>query len=383
MIALQNGCYLTPDGKFTKGDVIIENSKLKLDHVSETLTNKEDCLDMEGLFVLPGLIDVHIHGAAGHDVMNSTPGQIKEMAGFLARNGVTSFVPTTMTAAAQSIKAALGNIKKASEMDSIAATIAGVHIEGPYINALQRGCHNPALIKPPDIEEFYSFRKIIGDDLKLRITVAPEVEGAMEYIKEVSVNGGSISLGHTDADSKIILEAVKNGAVSFTHLFNAMKGLHHREPGTAGAALAGDSYVELICDGIHVHPDIINLVYKIKGTDKIILITDSIPAAGMGDGEYRFGGYKVLVSEGQARNGNGALAGSTITLWQAVKNIMGFTGASLEAAVRMASINPARLIGLDNITGSIEEGKRADLFAVNKNLDIVYVFCKGRMVYKK
>lgn len=380
MIVLRNGSYLSPSGVFLKGDIAVEDGRIF--SIGALAGKHGGCenYDMNGYKIVPGFIDIHTHGALGYDVMTASPIQLRGLSKFLVQNGVTSFLPTTITADMAAIKSALENIKTASAMDDMGASILGVHIEGPYINSKQKGCHEVSLIKPPEITEYEAFRSVLGDNLKLRITVAPEIPGAMEFIRYVSSRGDSITIGHTDADSKTVLEAVDNGAVSFTHLFNAMKGIHHREPGTVGAALSGDAYVELICDGIHLHPEIIKMVHKTKGIDKILLVTDAMNATGLGDGYYEFGGFTIKVADGIARQGDGTLAGSTLTLMKAVKNMMRFTGIAFEEAVRMATINPARAIGMDDLTGSIELGKLADFVIVNDDLNIVAVFSKGRQM---
>lgn len=381
MFVLRNGYYLPPAGSFVEGDIAIDNGKIiSVGPVPAAEGNIEN-IDLQGLRVIPGLVDIHTHGALGYDVMAASPMELKEVAGFIGRNGVTSFLPTTITSEIKYVNKALENIKAASEIGDNGASIEGVHIEGPYINAKHKGCHETSWIKPADIKEYENFKSILGDKLKIRITVAPEIPGALEFIKHVSSRGDSITIGHTDADSNTVKEAVENGANSFTHLFNAMKGIHHREPGTVGAALSGEAFVELICDGIHVHPDVIKMVYKIKGADKILLVTDAMHATGLGDGDYLFGGLKIKVTGGIARTEDGALAGSTLILWNAVKNMMKFAGVSFEEAVRMATINPAKVIGIDNITGSIETGKRADLVVVDEAFDIKAVFCKGKRIY--
>lgn len=380
MNRLVNGSYLSFDDGFIKGDLLFDKTikSEELDHIGqEEIFN----IDITGLRVIPGLIDIHTHGAVGYDFISASPSDIEAVAGFFAQNAVTSFFPTTITAPIETITAAIKNIKDASRITSINSAIEGIHIEGPYISADYRGVHDPSFIKLPDIKQFDNIRSITGDELKLIFTMAPELTGGIEFIIHAAANGGIISIGHSGGDSYIVKEAIHNGAVSFTHLFNGMKGINHREPGVAGTALNSDSFVELICDGQHVCPDIINLVYKIKGEDRIVLVTDSMQAAGLGDGDYDFGGMLTRVRKGVAKNNEGRLASSTLTLFEAVKNIMEFTGISLEKAVRMASLNPAKVTGLDKVTGSIECGKRADLAVIDEYFNIMYVFSKGRKVY--
>lgn len=380
MYRLVNGSYLSFEDGFIKGDLLFDKT-IKFEEPGHAGQEEILNIDITGLKVIPGLIDIHTHGAVGYDFISASPSDIESAAGFFSRNAVTSFFPTTITAPIETITTAIKNIKDASRITGISSAIEGIHIEGPYISADHRGVHDPSFIKLPDIKQFDNIKNIAGDELRLIFTMAPELPGGMEFIKHAVVNSGIISIGHSGADSCMVKEAIHNGAVSFTHLFNGMKGINHREPGVAGAALNSDCFVELICDGQHVCPDIINLVYKIKGEKRIVLVTDSMQAAGLGDGDYLFGGALTLVREGVAKNSDGRLASSTLILFDAVKNIMKYTGVSLEKAVRMASLNPAKVTGLDKLTGSIESGKRADLAVIDEYFNIMYVFSKGRKVY--
>jgi N-acetylglucosamine-6-phosphate deacetylase len=215
------------------------------------------------------------------------------------------------------------------------------------------------------------------------MTVAPEIDGAEEFVKFVCQNGGNISVGHTDADYKTAMGALNAGASSFTHLFNAMRGIHHREAGTAGAALLSGAYTELICDGLHLCPEIICLALRLKGYEKIILVTDSMKATGLNDGIYNFGGLKVNVKGAEARLDDGTLAGSTLRLVDGVRNLEKFTGLPFKKVVMTATLNPARATGIDAFTGSIEPGKRADLVILDDDKNIIYTISSGTIVYQR
>lgn len=378
MYILKNGSWLAPDGTYHMGSLRLDGAYI--DSV-ETDSRTGDVLDMTGLRVLPGLIDVHTHGAIGYDTMQATPEQIVEWSRFLARNGVTAYFPTTLTASMVDIRRALRHVRTASESADLGASIVGAHIEGPFLSAKFKGTHEETLLCDPSIPDTDTFREILGPKLRMRMTVAPELPGAIELIRHIADFGGTVSVGHCDASYEVACRALAAGATSFTHLFNAMKGLHHREPGTVGAGLTTEAYAEAICDGIHLHPATVKLIYRTKGPDKMVAITDAMQAAGLRDGDYPFAGATVHVEGGVARNPAGNLAGSTLLLRNGVKNIARFAGITPEQALQTATLNPARAVGLDKITGSIVPGKLADLVAVDEKGAIRYTFCRGRLVY--
>lgn len=388
MVILRNAQYLTPSGEFVKGDIFLKGDRIHLLYPENTNREKgfqDDTeveikiIDLDGKKVIPGLIDIHTHGAIGYDAAVASAEQIHEIARYQAQNGTTSFMPTTVTDDIKNTKNALKQIRKAAQMQGDGATIEGAHIEGPYINEKRKGAHDPAWIRLLDKKDYDEFRDILGP-LKAHITVAPEVEGGLEFIKYVRQNGGTVGIGHTDGDYEVIMKAIEVGANVFTHLFNAMRGLHHREPGVAGAALASDIPVELICDGIHVHPAIVKVIARARGAEGVVLVTDSMQAAGLGDGEYEFAGSKIYVVNGHACQEDGTLVGSVLCLFNAVRNMINFAGVSLEDAVRMASLNPAKVLGIDNEVGTIEEGKRGDLIVLDDDMQINMVFCRGVQV---
>lgn len=377
MILFRNCKYLSKDGTFEEADILVNDGIIaSIGHNIQPDINCE-IIDASGYKIIPGLIDIHIHGAIGYDVMTANPEQINEMGLFLAKSGTTTFLPTTITASMEDTCQALENIKTVAKINNIGAYIAGVHIEGPYISPKQLGCHDVSLVKKPDISEFERFRDILGNDIKIHMTIAPELDDGFNFTNHVIESGASISIGHSNADARVVQMALQNGINCFTHLFNAMKGIHHREPGVAGAALVSNAFVELICDGAHVHPDIIKMIYNLKGSKEIVLMTDAMHATGLGDGQYFFGGAVINVVNGISRNESGALASSTLTMHKAMKNIIKFLDVPLEDAVRMATINPAKVIGIDNIVGSIEVGKQADILILDESLNINAVYCKG------
>lgn len=379
MLLLKNCSYLSSEGIFIAGDIAIDGEKI-VDIGKLTPSAGWQVVDANGLRIVPGLIDIHFHGAVGYDVMDASLEEFNKISDYLVESGTTSFLATTITSPKEELSDTIKKIHGASqEVNNKYSPILGVHVEGPYINRMKKGCHNADWMRYPSIEELRELREILGPDLIIHMTLAPEIDGAMEFIKSATQEGVSISIGHSNATAEITYKGVANGANCFTHLFNAMRGIDHREPGVAGAALNSDSFVELICDGVHVHPEIINLVYKLKGKERIILVTDAMKAAGLGDGTYEFGGFKVIVDKGIARKEDGTLASSTLTMLDAVKNMVKFTGASLVEAILMATRNPAQAIGAYDKIGSIEVGKRADLVVLDENLNIAKVICRGKI----
>ncbi len=291
--------------------------------------------------------DIHTHGAASHDVMEGTPEALSTVSRFLAARGVGQYLPTTVTAPVDKTLRSLEGIADAIEAPVRgAATPLGIHLEGPFISHAKRGVHPPGDILPPSVELFDRFQQAARGHIRL-ITIAPEMPGALELIEHAARQGVRVSLGHSNAIATETLAGIAAGATSATHTYNAMRALDHREPGILGTVLDDDRlFAELICDGVHVAPELIRLWLKAKGTEKAILVTDSMSAAGMPEGTYMLGTFEVTVADGRAL-ANGTLAGSVLTMDRAVANVQRFTGASLATAVGLASTNPAALLGVD------------------------------------
>ena len=333
----------------TDGGIITEIGKIEGEGV-----------DFGGARIFPGLIDVHSHGCIGND--STADDALEAMADWELAQGVTTWYPTTMTMSREDlIEATARDINFGH-----GASIPGFHMEGPFVNEKYKGAQNPEFIISPDLD-FISKCKNVK-----RITLAPEVEGAMEFIKNAPCQ---VSLGHTDADYDTAKKAFEMGASSLTHTYNAMPGIHHRNPGPIGAASDSEGvYAELICDGTHVHQSAVKMLIKIMGKDRVILVSDSMNATGLPDGEYMFGGQTTYVRSGAARLANGALAGSTSSLFKCVKVAISF-GISAEDAVKMASENPARLMGLNK--GKIEVGRDADFIIVDKDFNLIKAIARG------
>jgi N-acetylglucosamine-6-phosphate deacetylase len=332
--------------------------------------------------------DVHTHGAANHDVMEATPEAFKAIGRFMATRGVGHYLPTTVTAPVETTLRSLEGIANAieSSTDETSARPIGIHLEGPFISHAKRGVHPPADIQPPNIDLFDRFQQAARGHIRL-ITIAPETPGATDPIAHCSSTGVRVSLGHTNATLAEAQSGIRAGAASATHTFNAMRALDHREPGVLGEVLDNDSiFAELICDGVHVAPELVRLWLKAKGERRAILITDSISATGMPDGTYVLGTFQVHVADGRAlaaedlRNGKSTLAGSVLTLDRAVSNLRQFTGISLEGAVRLASRNPAAMIGVAEEVANIAPGQPANFNAFDADGKLVRTLLNGTQV---
>jgi len=326
-------------------------------------------------FLTPGLIDIHIHGAGGKDTMDGELRSIEVISSTLAKYGTTSFLPTTMTMPPAAIKKALTSLRQAMQEGTSGARVVGAHAEGPFISKKYIGAQDSNNILSADAEllaEFYDLVKIM--------TLAPEEDGAGDLIRKLRSYNIIASVGHSAATYEELLIASETGLAHATHLFNAMSGLHHRQPGLVGGALDTDLTVELITDLIHLHPAIIRLAIKAKGVDKIILVSDAMEACGLSEGKYELGGQKVIVKDGAARLENGSLAGSVLTLDQAIRNVLSVTDLRLDEVIRMATLNPARRIGIDLYTGRIKRGLAADLVLFNEQMQVEQVYISGKLV---
>ncbi len=377
MKAVVNVNLVLPDKVITDG-IIVFDKIIKKILIKDSLSKKGDIdiIDGKGGFVTPGFIDIHIHGAGGYDTMEATPQALNNISQTLIKTGVTHFLPTTMTMEVEIIKAALNNIMYCLNQEIDGAQILGANVEGPFINPQYKGAQAEANIIKPDLKLFANF----FDYIKI-ITIAPEQEGSEEFVKKLSKGGIVVSVGHSGATYEEVNRAYSWGLRHATHLFNAMTGLHHRKPGIVGAVMCSDMSCELIADNIHLNPAILKLVTKVKDIDKIILITDSMEAGGLGEGEYTLGGQKVIVKDNAARLENGALAGSILTLNKAVKNMLKASNLPLEKVVQMVTLNPARLLNIEHKMGSLKAGMQANISLFDKNFNVKKVFIKGKEKY--
>ena len=355
------------DGRFVTGG--IEFSDV-VEAVGPAVTGGTD---LGGCYVIPGLIDVHTHGAMNEDASDGSPEGLVKMARYYAAGGVTSWCPTTMTLKEPVLTKSMEAVRD-FQRPADGAKVAGVHLEGPFLSLKKCGAQNPDNLHAPDAAMFHRLNDASGHRVRL-VTVAPEEPGALPFIREVS-RTCTVSLGHTTADYDTAMAAYEAGASHATHLFNAMPALNHREPGVAAAALDAGATVELITDGFHIHPAVVRLVHRLFG-EKLVLISDSLRCAGMPDGDYELGGLPITLTEGMARlRGSSTLAGSSIHLMDGLRRAVSF-GVPLEAAVYAATAAPAKAIRRDHEIGTLALGLAADFLVLDKDLNLKAVYVDG------
>jgi N-acetylglucosamine-6-phosphate deacetylase len=365
---------------------VIDDGRIASIHTGATgeLPSKssDQVLDLPEATLAPSFLDVHIHGAAGHDVMEATPEALKTMGRFLASHGTGCYLATTVTAPIDATLRSLAGLakllSKPPEHNETIAWPIGIHLEGPFLSHAKRGVHPPELLLAPDIAVFDRLYDAAEGQIRL-MTLAPELPGAVEFAAHAASRGVRVSVGHSDATAAETRAVMAAGALSATHTFNAMRPLDHREPGILGVVLTTDAlFAELICDGIHNTPEMVNIWWRCKGPERAILITDAMSATGMPDGEYHLGGFAVQVANGRASLGE-VLAGSVLTLDKALSNFLKFTGASLEQGLRLLTANPAAMTGLGDRAGSVSVGGTANLVALDATGKLVASFVNGRL----
>lgn len=381
-VLISNITIADPTKDSISGDIYIENGEII--EVAAAINKVADIrIDAAGKdwIVVPGFIDIHIHGSSGFDVMDATPEALNGLATALPREGTTSFLATTMTQSDEAIAGALHNAS-VFNADDMQAEMLGVHLEGPFISAIRAGAQPVEHITAPSFALFEQWQELSGNRIKI-VTVAPEVENGLAFIEQVTASGVIASLGHTDATSDIVRNAVEVGASHVTHLYNQMSPFHHREPGVVGAAFLEDSMtVEIIVDLIHSHPKSVELAYRQKTANRIILITDAMRAKGLPPGTYDLGGQDVEVTNEDARLPDGTLAGSILTMENAAKNMKSITNCTLAELVAMTSTNAATQLGLST-KGRIESGKDADLTIIDGDWNVQMTICRGNIAYTK
>ena len=338
--------------------------------------------DLGDCSLLPGMIDSHVHGAIGHDVMDATHESLDQMSQYFAQNGVTGFVATTVTAPVQKIKRALMQIGKSREIGVSGAQLLGAYLEGPYFTATHKGAHPPYWFRELDTEELDKWISY-SDDSLITVALAPEKANSSAAIRHLKKNGIKVMLGHSDASFDQVIEAFNNGADGIVHCYNGMRGLHHRDPGVVGAGLCHpDSYVEIIADGHHVHPTAIDVAHRCCG-DKLTLITDAMQAAGMPDGKYQLGEFEVEMSQGVVKTESGSLAGSTLSMIEAVNNVDDWLNIPFEQSWLLASLTPAKSLKIDDKYGSLSVGKMASMVAISNTNQILITWVNGKQVFSK
>jgi N-acetylglucosamine-6-phosphate deacetylase len=384
IIAIKNGRIATPVDVIDDGVILVKNSKIEAVGEKDKVAIPRDALviDARGRIVTPGFIDVHVHGGGGSDVMDGSYDALNEMSTFEAKHGTTGFLPTPYTDSQERLLASVKAIETAVKRGTSGGEVLGIHLEGPYINIERKGGQPAEYIRKPDLEELRLLLEASNNNVKM-ITLAPEVKGGLEFVRRIIQYGVVASIGHSNATYDEALRAVDAGVSHACHAYNAMREFHHREPGVVGAMLSCDELTaELIADGIHVHPAAMKILVKCKETDRIILVTDAVVGTGM-EGRYKLGGRDVVITKKDSRFLDGSLAGSVLTMDSAVRNIMGLVGVSLQDAVKMATVNPAKRIGVYDRKGSLEAGKDADITIVDDQLNVYMTMVTGKIVYER
>jgi N-acetylglucosamine-6-phosphate deacetylase len=390
-LLLHNARLVLPDRTVEHGAVLIENEHIALITPASTRLGNQEQIDLQGLTLFPGFIDVHIHGAVGVDAMEATARDFERVSRFLATRGVTGWLPTLVPAAtadyARSTKAITELMKEQEQARGLrsqrGARILGVHYEGPFVNSAQCGALRAQFFRSfAGAADLDDLPRIHRQSVKHMITLAPEIDGGLELVRELNRRGWIVSIGHTRAGFDLLDAAFEAGAHHMTHFMNAMAPLHHRAPGPVAWGLSRDDVTcDLIADGIHLDPHMLRLLLKLKGTDRLSLISDAVAAAGMGDGDYEIWGETINVKDGRTSNVAGHLAGSVITMLDALRLMKSLDVSEVDLA-KMASANPARLLGIDHDCGSIQEGKRADLVALDRDGEVVLTMVDGAIVFE-
>jgi len=369
---LFNFTLLNNGNKFENAAIEFED---KIKNITFNFPGQEG-VDLKGYYVSPGYVDVHIHGVNGYDASEPSFETYAGMEKFLYTKGVTSFLPSTVSIPHKDIMEVITTIKEYMK-ENPDTSVKGVHLEGPFFNIERKGAQNPDYIRSPSDQEIEDIKK--NADIVKIISLAPELDNCDKAIKEFSEAGINVSIGHTKCNYAQSMAAVEKGANRFTHLFNAMNPIHHRDVGTVGAGLFSDTYVELICDLIHLSPEAIELVFKVKDENKIVLITDAMRATGLEQGIYDLGGLEVIVSQQDARLKDGSLAGSILTMDKAVRNTYKVSGKTIPQVLKCSTVNAAKSAGID--AGIIDIGKDADFVILDKDLNLISTVKNGKIVY--
>jgi N-acetylglucosamine-6-phosphate deacetylase len=380
-LLIQNVRVITPERVIAQGWVLARAGKIVALGAGEVAAGSAQVVDGGGGTLLPGFIDVHVHGAMGGDTMDAEAASLRKMAAYYATQGVTSFLPTTLTAPHQQLMDALATVRSLLHQPlPDGATIIGAHLEGPYFNVEKCGAQNPDYVRLAEMQEALAY---LDSGVLRLVSIAPEFTENHAVIRECVRRGITVSIAHTDASYEQAMHAIALGVTHATHTYNAMSGLHHRKPGTLGAVLGSPTVrCELIVDNIHVHPGAMNVVWHAKGKDRVILVTDAMAAAGMPEGVYKLGELDVTVKQGQASLASGTLAGSVLGMAAGVRNFMAATATTLQDIWQTMSLNPARACGIAHSKGSIEIGKDADFALLDAAAQVRMTIIGGRVVYQ-
>ena len=378
-IIISNGIIFMPDNEFHKGTIAVKNGKITND-IQNINNDDTEIINSENLYVIPGLTDIHFHGCKGRDFCEGTREAFQAITDYQAVNGITTICPATMTLPENELTRIMKAAKSFSEE---CPSLIGINLEGPFISQKKKGAQNPKYITPPDVNMLRRLQDESGGLIKIA-TVAPETEGAMKFIREAK-EIAKISIAHTACDYETAKKAFTEGAEHVTHLFNAMNPINHREPGPVIAALDDDNAeIEIICDGVHIHPAVIRSTMKSFGSDRVIFISDSLEAAGMQDGYYTLGGQKVIKKGRIATLEDGVtIAGSVTNLMECMRLAVREMNIRLEDAVKCSAVNPVKSIGLEDFYGFIKEGRTANLSMLDKELNLVCVINRGKIIFRR
>lgn len=372
---IKNATFYHENCNFQIGDIYIQKDRI----ANKALLQEEQVLDAKGLYAIPGLIDLHIHGSNGYDFCDASQKAFDEIASYQARNGITTLCPTTMTLAEEDLIKICKELSSYQELES-GANLCGLYMEGPFIAASKKGAQNGSYLSAPDVSMFRRLQECANHKIKL-VTIAPEIEGALEFIEELK-DEIVISIAHTEANYQQTMKALQKGVKHITHLYNAMPTLHHRDPGVIGAAMDWkECNVEMICDGIHLHPSIIRASLRMFEDDRIIIISDSMMATGLADGVYSLGKQEVKVKGNTARiAANGSIAGSVTNLMDCVRYLVRDVKVPLNKAIQYATVNPAKALGIYHQYGSITPNKVANIVLLDQDLNLVQVILRGKLL---
>ena len=393
-LVLKNATTITPFRRQKDCSLLVENGKIaQIGHIDELdVPPHAELFELEGQFILPGFIDVHVHGGMGHDFVDSDPDTITEISRYHSSHGSTSILATLYPQPFDLLLESLQRLRKYLESAGPNRVVEGIHLEGPFLNPEMHGAIRPDHMWPASVQAFRELVEVAGPWLRY-MTIAPEIDGGMDVLREASIYPSlqkgtmsplHLSIGHSKADYEQISEAIDNGLDGVTHIFNALPQLHHRKPGVLGGTLLKDElFVEVIADAVHIHPAILQLLVKVKSTDKIILITDAMKAVGMPDGEYEFSAQRVQVRHGRAylTDSPETLAGSTLTMDHALRTMMHHAGTSLEQSAQMASLNASRILEWKNRRGILAVGKDADLVVMDSGFNVRMAIKAGHVIF--
>ena len=376
-----NGTYIINgqvyiDHTFQKKTICIQDGKINL--LEPDCPTSGTVFDAAGRKIVPGFIDVHTHGAVGVDINGASVEDLEKVGEFFAKNGTTAWLASILTDTEEQTCRAISQCTEYQKTAGKGAQLLGIHLEGPFLASEFKGAMPEHLLKKGSAELAASYQRHANGNIRY-MTVSPEVEGVLEMIPKLRELGIVVAMGHSGADYDTAMAAIQAGTAACTHTFNAIAPLHQHRPAIIGAALESDVYCEMICDGLHLHPGIVRLLWKVKGQQRLVAITDSIMAAGLPDGNYHLGVNQVVVEKGDAKlASDGTRAGSTLTQDRALRNLLAFTGLPLEELLPVLTENPAKLIGVYDRKGSIENGKDADLVILDEQMQVSDVFLRGR-----